>query len=58
MNAHPFCTIPIQADNYVCEDCDSSTKVSIEPYGTGKMAVYNCPNCGESYDTNYDGAGL
>jgi transcription elongation factor Elf1 len=37
-----------------CDDCDAVTTVTIEPYGTGKMATINCPNCGESYDTNLD----
>ena len=37
-----------------CEDCDSPIKVTIEPYGTGKMAVLDCPKCGLSYDTNLD----
>lgn len=40
----------------ICEDCDAVIQLSIEPYGTGQMLVYNCPNCGESYDTNYDGS--
>lgn len=39
-----------------CADCDAYIQLSIEPYGTGQMLVYNCPNCGESYDTNYDGS--
>ncbi len=37
-----------------CDDCDAVTTVTIEPYGTGKMATINCPNCGVSYDTNLD----
>ena len=37
-----------------CADCDSLIKVTIEPYGAGKMAVFTCKNCGISYDTNID----
>ena len=37
-----------------CNDCDAVTAVTIEPYGTGKMATISCPNCGVSYDTNLD----
>jgi predicted RNA-binding Zn-ribbon protein involved in translation (DUF1610 family) len=38
----------------LCDDCDTPIKVTIEPYGTGTMAVFNCPKCGVSYDTNID----
>jgi len=37
-----------------CDDCDSQIKVTIEPYGKGNMAVFTCPKCGISYDTNID----
>lgn len=37
-----------------CDDCDAVTTVTIEPYGAGKMATIECPNCGVSYDTNLD----
>jgi hypothetical protein len=37
-----------------CADCDSRIKVTIEPYGKGNMAVFTCPKCGISYDTNID----
>lgn len=37
-----------------CDDCDSPIKVTIEPYGAGRMAVFNCKECGVSYDTNVD----
>jgi lysyl-tRNA synthetase class I len=37
-----------------CEDCEAVTAVTFEPYGSGKMAVISCPNCGISYDTNLD----
>ena len=37
-----------------CDDCDAVTTVIIEPYGVGKMATIDCPNCGVSYDTNLD----
>lgn len=37
-----------------CDDCDAFTDITFEPYGEGKMAVINCPNCGVSYDTNLD----
>jgi hypothetical protein len=37
-----------------CADCDATIEISIEPYGSGAMAVIVCPNCGESYDTNLD----
>lgn len=37
-----------------CIDCDSNIKVTIEPYGPGKMVVFSCPKCGISYDTNLD----
>jgi len=36
----------------ICEDCGEFARVTVEPYGGGKMAVYNCPKCGESYETN------
>ena len=51
----PYADCPVKT---ICEDCDAVAVITIQPYGEGKMAVYNCPNCGESYDTNYDGAGL
>jgi transcription elongation factor Elf1 len=37
-----------------CEDCEAVTTITVEPYGTGKMATIDCPNCGISYDTNLD----
>ena len=37
-----------------CDDCDNPIKVTIEPYGMGRMAVFNCKVCGVSYDTNID----
>lgn len=37
-----------------CDDCEAITAVTIEPYGKGKMAAIDCPNCGVSYDTNLD----
>jgi len=37
-----------------CDDCDAVTTITIEPYGTSKMATIECPNCGTSYDTNLD----
>ena len=40
--------------NAPCDNCDAVTTVTIEPYGSGKMAVINCPECGTSYDTNLD----
>lgn len=38
----------------LCEDCDSPVTITLEPYGSGKMAVIECPECGTSYDTNLD----
>jgi hypothetical protein len=38
----------------LCDDCEATAKVTLEPYGVGKMAVIDCPNCGISYDTNLD----
>lgn len=38
----------------LCADCDSPVKVTLEPYGTGQSAKWDCPNCGVSYDTNLD----
>jgi len=40
--------------NAPCDNCDAVTTVTIEPYGSGKMAVISCPKCGISYDTNLD----
>jgi len=37
-----------------CDDCDALVTITLQPYGAGRMAVINCPNCGESYDTNLD----
>ena len=37
-----------------CEDCNSTTKVTLAPYGMGFMAEINCPICGVLYDTNID----
>lgn len=37
-----------------CEDCDAIVTVTLEHYGSSKMAVIECPNCGTSYDTNLD----
>lgn len=37
-----------------CEDCNSPVTITLEPYGSGKMATIECPNCGVSYDTNLD----
>ena len=37
-----------------CDDCDSISSITIEPYGSGHMATIECPNCGVSYDTNLD----
>ena len=37
-----------------CADCDKPIKVTIEPYGSGRMAVFSCKECGISYDTNID----
>ena len=44
----------VEAEETLCAGCDSLATVTIEPYGTGKMAVIVCLNCGESYDTNLD----
>lgn len=38
----------------VCDDCDAVTAINIEPYGSGHMAIIECPNCGLFYDTNLD----
>jgi transcription elongation factor Elf1 len=39
--------------NY-CEDCGAAVSVEFQPYGdTGYLAAITCPNCGESYDTNF-----
>jgi len=38
-----------------CDDCDTVTTITIEPYGAGKMATIDCPECGLSYDTNLEG---
>lgn len=35
-----------------CEDCDSTTQVKAEPYGSSYMATIACPKCGVSYDTD------
>jgi transcription elongation factor Elf1 len=37
-----------------CDDCDEVATVTIEPYGAGRMATIDCPNCGVSYDTNLE----
>jgi hypothetical protein len=37
-----------------CADCSAPATVTLEPYGSGRMAVISCPNCGVSYDTNLD----
>jgi len=37
-----------------CNDCDAVALVTIEPYGSSKMATINCPNCGIHFDTNLD----
>ena len=44
----------VEAEATLCADCDALVTITLEPYGTGKMATINCPNCGESYDTNLD----
>lgn len=35
-----------------CENCEAKISVTLSPYGNSFMAVLNCPNCGESYDTD------
>ena len=37
-----------------CADCDNLIKVTIEPNGARRMAVFTCKNCGISYDANID----
>ena len=37
-----------------CDDCEAVATITIEPYGAGKMATIECPNCGTSYDTNLE----
>ena len=37
-----------------CTECEAVATVTLEPYGSGTLAVISCPNCGESYDTNLD----
>lgn len=49
----PYADCPVKT---ICDDCDETATVTRAPYGDGIMLVYNCPNCGESYDTNYDGS--
>ena len=44
----------VEAEATLCADCDALVTITLQPYGTGKMATINCPNCGESYDTNLD----
>ena len=44
----------VEAEATLCADCDALVTITLEPYGTSKMATINCPNCGESYDTNLD----
>lgn len=44
----------VEDSSTFCADCNALVTITLEPYGTGKMAVINCPNCGESYDTNLD----
>lgn len=44
----------IEEDRNICEDCGSKLTITLEPYGESKMAVYDCPNCGQSYDTNLE----
>lgn len=44
----------VEAEATLCADCDALVTITLEPYGTSKMAVIVCPNCGESYDTNLD----
>lgn len=45
---------PSECKCHECADCGAWAVVTLEPYGESKMAVWNCPNCGESYDTNLD----
>ena len=44
----------VEAEATLCLDCGNVVTITLEPYGTGKMAFISCPNCGESYDTNLD----
>lgn len=44
--------------NAICNDCDSTTTITLEPYALSFMAAINCPNCGISYDTNLDDADI
>jgi ribosomal protein S27E len=44
--------------NAKCENCESITTITLEPYGQSSMAAINCPNCGVSYDTNLDDADI
>ena len=37
----------------ICLDCNEVPSITLQPYGQGKMATYNC-QCGESYDTNIE----
>lgn len=41
-----------------CTECEAVATVTLEPYGSGTLAVISCPNCGESYDTNLEGSNL
>lgn len=41
-----------------CTECEAVATVTLEPYGSGTLAVISCPNCGESYDTNLEGSSL
>ena len=38
----------------ICEDCNSTTRTILAPYGMRFMAEIHCPKCGVSYDTNID----
>ena len=44
--------------NTNCNDCESTTAITLETYGQSFMAAINCPNCGVSYDTNLDDADI
>jgi hypothetical protein len=44
--------------NANCDNCESITTITLEPYAGSFMAVINCPNCGVSYDTNLDDADI
>lgn len=38
----------------MCQECNGSIRVTIEPAGSTKLVVFTCRKCGTSYNTNID----